>query len=187
MFDVIIIGGGVAGLAASLFTAKAGLTTVVFDNDVSQALKVHAIHNYLGIPEISGAELLHRYREQVSAVGVQLRNETVVAWEHVKPYFRVTTEAQRYDCNYLVIATNLNTQPLTDFGFDVVVNQKVPSGKIRMVEGLGPEGQTHIPGLYIAGLLSGAASQAIIAAGQGASVGVDIATKAAGKSYMWHD
>lgn len=187
MVDVIVVGGGVAGLAASLFTQKAGLRTLVFDTGVSQLKRVSTVWNYLGKTGNSGEQLIGDYRNQVTNAGVELRDEEVLSVKPEEESFVVQTAAETYHAQYVIIATNLNTQLLTDLGFELVVNEKVPSGKIKQVKGIGWEGETQIPNLYVAGMLAGVPSQAIIAAGQGAAVGVNIATKATGKTYMWHD
>lgn len=187
MIDVIVVGGGIAGLAASLFTQKAGLRTIVFDTGVSQLKKVSAVWNYMGKTGNSGEQMIEDYRNQVTNVGVELRDEEVLSVTQEEDSFVVQTAAETYSAKYVIIATNLNTQLLADLGFELVVNEKVPSGKIKQVKGIGWEGVTQLPNLYVAGLLAGVPSQAIIAAGQGAAVGVDIAAKATGKTYMWHD
>lgn len=187
MVEVIVVGGGVAGLAASLFTQKAGLRTLVFDTGVSQLKKVSMVWNYLGKIGDSGEQLLDNYRKQATDIGVEVRDEEVVSVKPEDGFFTVQTAEETYQAKYVVIATNMNTQLLSDLGFELAVNEKVPSGKIKMIKGIGWEGETRIANLYVAGLLAGLPSQAIIAAGQGAAVGVNIATKETGKTYMWHD
>jgi thioredoxin reductase (NADPH) len=68
IYDVIIIGGGPAGATAALYTARAGLKTVVVDKGLTAgALGVTGrIANYPGLTEeVTGAELLERMRRRV--------------------------------------------------------------------------------------------------------------------------
>ncbi len=63
MADVIVIGGGPAGLTTALFAAKNGLSTTVFDTDQTWMHKAH-LFNYPGIGSIDGEEFLTTLRAQ---------------------------------------------------------------------------------------------------------------------------
>ena len=66
LYDVVIIGGGPAGLAAAIYTARQGLTTAVITGEVGgQAQWASQIDNYLGFGLISGRELADRFRSRV--------------------------------------------------------------------------------------------------------------------------
>ena len=81
IYDVIIIGGGPAGATAALYTARAGLKTVVVDKGLTAgALGVTGrIANYPGLTEeVTGAELLERMREQARSFGAELVNDKVI-------------------------------------------------------------------------------------------------------------
>ena len=76
VFDLVIVGGGPAGLAASVYGASEGLRTVVLDSDAigGQAGSSSMIRNYLGFPRgISGMRLAQRARTQASRFGADLR------------------------------------------------------------------------------------------------------------------
>ena len=72
MYDIIIIGGGVAGFTAALFAARRGLQVLVIAKDVAgQANSTDLIENYPGIPEIGGFELVNNIRQQAEGFGAE--------------------------------------------------------------------------------------------------------------------
>ena len=76
---VIIIGGGPAGVSASLYTVRAGIDTSLIIYEDSALDKAENIENYYGFPGgISGAELKKRGLEQARALGVRILEEEVV-------------------------------------------------------------------------------------------------------------
>lgn len=96
MVDVIVVGGGVSGLAASLFTQKAGLRTLVFDTGVSQLKKVSAVWNYLGQTGNSGEQMIEEFRKQVADVGVDLHDEEVLSVKPEADHFVVQTLVETF-------------------------------------------------------------------------------------------
>ncbi|WP_147534262.1 NAD(P)/FAD-dependent oxidoreductase [Bacillus marasmi] len=184
--DVAIIGGGIAGLSAALFTGHAGLKTLVFDSGASQIKQVSTLNNNLGTPGISGEQLLNQYREQVNEF-VEYRDAEVEFLQKEGDVFIVKAAGESYEADTVVVSTNLQTQLLENMGLEIGINENIKSGKIKKVVGVNWEGVTSIPNLFIAGLLAGVASQVMIVAGQGAAVGVRIAQKSTGEKYMWHD
>ncbi|WP_210365152.1 FAD-dependent oxidoreductase [Bacillus sp. REN3] len=188
MVDVLVIGGGLSGGSAAIYSAQGGLTTNVVDAGKSQIKQVSKLYNYPGIKEIPGPVLLETIKEQAIASGSVWIEGTA---EKIKPSqggFTVQLgDGRDIETKYLIIATNLQTSLLEDLGFELVVNEKVPSGKIKKVLGVRQDGATSIPNLYITSLLSGVSSQSVIAAGHGAQIGIAIVSKETGTSYMWHD
>jgi thioredoxin reductase (NADPH) len=82
LYDLCIVGGGPAGLAAAVYGASEGLRTVIVERDApgGQAGQSAAIENYLGFPRgVSGSDLTHRAVAQAARFGA----ETVLAQEVV--------------------------------------------------------------------------------------------------------
>jgi thioredoxin reductase (NADPH) len=74
-YDLIIVGGGPAGLAASIYGASEGMRTVVVEQDVAggQASYSAIIENYPGFPEgLSGSDLARRMIDQAERFGVEI-------------------------------------------------------------------------------------------------------------------
>ncbi len=80
IYDVIIIGGGPAGLTAGLYVARANLKVLLIEGatTVSQITMTDFMENYPGTPEgINGFELIQRFREQAVKFGLQIVQEDV--------------------------------------------------------------------------------------------------------------
>ena len=75
LYDVCIVGGGPAGLAAGVYAASEGLSTIIVEREApgGQAGQSSAIENYLGFPKgLSGSDLAQRALAQVSRFGAEL-------------------------------------------------------------------------------------------------------------------
>ena len=73
MYDLIIIGGGPAGLTAGIYAVRYGLDTLILErNEISgQISMADIVENYPGFPSISGLELMERFRTHAQEVGVK--------------------------------------------------------------------------------------------------------------------
>ncbi len=78
-YDVIIIGGGPAGLTAALYAGRARVKTILLERGVpgGQLLNTDAIEDYPGFDHITGAELADRMAEQAKKFGVETATATV--------------------------------------------------------------------------------------------------------------
>lgn len=105
MSDVIIIGGGPAGLSAALYTARAGLDTHVIYRDKGSLERAEKVENYMGFPGgISGHELLAAGREQARLLGATLTEAEVtgLSWEGL---FIVSTTGGDFSSKAVILAT----------------------------------------------------------------------------------
>jgi Thioredoxin reductase len=71
MPEIIVVGGGPAGLSAALFTAKNGLETTVYDTGETWMHKAH-LFNYLGVGSIDGSAFMQTAHQQVRDYGVEV-------------------------------------------------------------------------------------------------------------------
>ena len=177
MTDVIVIGGGPAGLGAALFTAKNGLDTVVFDTDDTWMHKAH-LFNYLGIESMDGSEFMDVSREQTESFGVDLHSdEEVTGVADTGDGFSVETDAEEYEGSYVVLATGADRSLAEDLGCDFTDDSVVDVG-VTM--------ETSVPDAYATGAMVRVEEwQAIIAAGDGAAAALNILSKEKGENF--HD
>ncbi len=70
-YDVVIIGGGPAGMAAAIYTVRQGLSTAIIARELGgQAQWAGQVENYLGFSLISGGELAGHFRTHVSSFDI---------------------------------------------------------------------------------------------------------------------
>ena len=180
-YDVIIAGGGVAGLSAAIFLARAGVATALFDQGESSLYRVSRVNNYLGFPEgIGGAELLQRGKDQAQRFGATVigaRLETVTSGDGS---FEVRAGGHAYRAKYFILASNKRTDLATALGLQL-------GGHGSRFVSVGPDGMTQIPDCYAVGRITGKPSQAVVSAGDGARVAIGIIERMRGGYYVDHD
>ncbi|OPY89811.1 MAG: Thioredoxin reductase [Syntrophus sp. PtaU1.Bin208] len=82
VYDVIIVGGGPAGLTAGLYAARGGLKTLLMEGEssVSQITVTDLVENYPGFPEgINGYDLVERFKTQARQFGAMMQTDDVRA------------------------------------------------------------------------------------------------------------
>lgn len=106
MTDVIIIGGGPAGLSTAIYAKRAGLSVQILDKGAGdcQLTKATEIENYLGFNAVSGLELHSIFAEHVKAHEIPIVKKAVVAIEHKGNGFKVLTKKDAFECKYLILA-----------------------------------------------------------------------------------
>jgi len=95
IYDVVIIGGGGAGLTAALYTARAELKTVVFEKSVpgGQIAITDMVENYPGFPEgIMGPDISSKIEEQAKKNGAEIRHEEITAIAKEQHIFTLTID-----------------------------------------------------------------------------------------------
>jgi len=79
-FDVVVVGGGIAGLTAAIYCTRRALKTVVVTKDIGgQALMAGEVENYPGFENVSGADLTRKVQVQAEKVGAEFLYEEVGA------------------------------------------------------------------------------------------------------------
>ncbi|MCG0277380.1 MAG: thioredoxin-disulfide reductase [Thermanaeromonas sp.] len=114
-YDLIIIGGGPAGLTAGLYGARGGLHTLIIERGApgGQAGQTDRIENYPGFPEgISGLDLAFKFTEQAQKYGARLEMGTVEKVDFSGEIKRVWTGEGEYTGRAVIIATGASPRPL---------------------------------------------------------------------------
>jgi len=128
MKDLIIIGGGPAGLTAGLYAARAKMDVVLLERMApgGQVLSTDWIENYPGFPEgISGVELMDRIRRQVEEFDLKISMEEVVALDISDDKKVVETTKSRMGCKALIIACGSRPRKVGIEGEDLLIGRGV--------------------------------------------------------------
>jgi len=168
--DVVVVGGGVAGLSAATFTARHGLDTLVIDSGGSILRRNAHVENFPGFPAgVNPRQLLDLMAEQAEEAGATRREATVTGVTRTDDGLVVETdEDDRYRTEYVVAATKNEVGYLDDTEGVGLIDR----GKAYV--DTDERGRTGVEGLYAAGRLAEKPHQAIVCAGHGAEVGVTI-------------
>jgi thioredoxin reductase (NADPH) len=121
-YDLAIVGGGPAGLAAAVYGASEGLHTVMIEREApgGQAGMSSRIENYLGFPTgLSGADLARRAVVQAQRFGVEILAQEVVGVRAEGPYRIIKmADGNEISCHALMIATGVQWRRLEAPGVD---------------------------------------------------------------------
>ena len=168
--DVVVVGGGHAGLSAATFTARHGLDTLVLDAGGSLLRRNAHVENFPGFPAgVNPRQLLDLLGEQAETAGAERLTATVTRVERSDDGFRVETEAgDAFRTEYVVAATKNETGYLADINGVGILDR----GKTYV--DTDERGRTGVDGLHAAGRLAEKPHQAIVCAGHGAEVAVTI-------------
>lgn len=180
---VAIVGGGAAGLTAALFLVRAGVAVEVFDQDRS-ILKRARLNNLPGSHELEGMELLGSLRSTLAAAGVTPVEEKVDDIAPAGEGFTVTVGDDSVSARYVVLATGQGTLKLASLPVETT-EARQPYVKVNVVTD--KWGATSVPGVWAAGVVAGWPSQAVVCAGSGANVAVEIVSLVNGEFWVDHD
>lgn len=114
MYDLIIIGGGPAGLTAGIYAVRYGMDTVVLEKNVmpGQIAATDMVENYTGFTAISGPELMQRFKEHAETVGVKIDSAEVSSIISEDGKKVVVTDSGTLESKTVIIATGANPKKL---------------------------------------------------------------------------
>ena len=108
MYELIIVGGGPAGLAASVYAARKRLETLLITKDIGgQVNWTTGVENYLGYQFIEGHELISKFQEQVNQFPIDQKiGSNVARVKQIEGGFEVVSETgEQFQGKTVVIAT----------------------------------------------------------------------------------
>ncbi|HET9495333.1 MAG TPA: FAD-dependent oxidoreductase [Chloroflexia bacterium] len=116
-YDVIIVGGGPAGLAAAVYGASEGLRTLMIEREApgGQAGTSSRIENYLGFPSgLSGSDLARRAVTQATRFGAEILTPQEVSALRIEDPYRIVrlVDGTEISCHALMIATGVSYRKL---------------------------------------------------------------------------
>ena len=112
-FDILIVGGGPAGLTAAIYARRAGKSVLVLEQEAfgGQIASSPRVDNFPGCYGVSGAELAERLFSQAETLGARLELEEVQAVQAGTPH-TVTTDYGTYTASALILATGMKHRTL---------------------------------------------------------------------------
>ncbi len=127
-YDLIIIGGGPAGLTAGIYAGRARLCAVLLEKLIhgGQMMTTDLVENYPGFPEgITGFELSDRMRKQAERFGLLIKNAEVLDIVVGKPLHTVVMEDRRVTTPAIIIASGATYKHLGVPGEDRLTSRGV--------------------------------------------------------------
>ncbi|MDA3811976.1 MAG: thioredoxin-disulfide reductase [Spirochaetaceae bacterium] len=126
MKDIIIVGSGPAGHTAAIYSARADLSTLLFEGWMAggvapggQLTTTNEIENFPGFPEaITGPQLMIDMKKQATNQGVEFLMETVESVDLSKRPFKVKTSSREEEASAIIIATGATAKRMRVPGED---------------------------------------------------------------------
>jgi len=173
--EVLIVGGGVAGLTAAIYTARAGLDTLVYDGGESILRRNAHLENFPGFPAGVNprlfADMLHAQatRNGVDLVAGRVDDIGRVESDADEPGFLATD-----DGGETVHAERVVAASWSDVGYLDTLDPEIRAAGSKSYLDDDGEGRTSVDGLYAAGRLAERYHQAVVAAGDGARTAITL-------------
>ncbi len=115
MYDLIIIGGGPAGITAGIYAARQKLNTLLITKEFGgqMARKAVAIENYPGFEAISGLELIQKLEKQLRKQKIEIKNDEATRIKKIDGEFQVDTIiGQRFMAKSVIVTSGADPRPL---------------------------------------------------------------------------
>ena len=126
MYDLIIIGGGVAGLSAALYAGRFKLKTLVIAEKLGGTIILTGdIFNYPGFKKITGMELFDKIKEHAVSYNVEIKEEKVEKVKKYETFFEISVKDNVYKTKTIIFATGTDWRKLNVPGEKEFANKGV--------------------------------------------------------------
>lgn len=114
VYDILILGGGPAGLTAALYAKRAGVSVLVLEKTIygGQVINTPTVENYPGIASITGVDLAMALHDQVTGLGVEVRMEEPISCQLDTDPKVVTTSRGSYEAKTVILANGVKRRQL---------------------------------------------------------------------------
>lgn len=114
VYDILILGGGPAGLTAALYAKRAGVSVLVLEKTIygGQVINTPTVENYPGIASITGVDLAMALHDQVTGLGVEVRMEEPTSCQLDTDPKVVTTSRGSYQAKTVILANGVKRRQL---------------------------------------------------------------------------
>jgi len=114
MYDLIIIGSGVAGMTAGIYASRREMKTLIIGKEVGgQLVWAGEIENYPGFEKISSFDLINRIKDQVVKLGVEFKdNEVAKIEKEADGTFTLYTNKEKFQARTVIVAMGLSPRRL---------------------------------------------------------------------------
>jgi thioredoxin reductase (NADPH) len=171
-YDVAVVGGGPAGCSAAVFCSRAGLDTVVVSNGRSTLQKCAFVENYLGFPAgIEPGSLLELLKRHAREAGCTMADESVSSATEGADAFVLTLDQGSITTDRLLAASWSDSDYLEALGVETEPESGCGSVSVVPTDDCG---ETNVEGVYAAGRVTDTHHQAIVNAGDGARVALEM-------------
>lgn len=128
IWDVMIIGGGPAGMTAGIYAMRAGLSALLLENEFvgGQASTTDVLGNYPGFPEgVGGPELMMKFEEQASSLGLEIAYEGVTELKLAGEIKHVYTQSRMLEARSVILCMGAKRRKLNVPGEEEFIGRGV--------------------------------------------------------------
>jgi len=128
MYDLIIIGSGVAGLGAAIYARRFELKTLILgDAEGGTITQTHLVENYPGFKSLSGLELARNLLDHAKSLGAEIKTASVLKIEILNRggNFKVKTAGEEFEGRTIIFATGTKHRKLAVIGEQEFTNRGV--------------------------------------------------------------
>jgi len=113
MYDLIIVGGGPAGISAAIYAGRYGLKTILCSDIIGGEIALSSIiENYPGFKKISGSDLAKKWEDHIKSVGVEIKNDKVSEIKKEADIFKIKAGDNQIESKSVILATGMERRKL---------------------------------------------------------------------------